>query len=123
MLLLRLAVGLAAILQGVGYLSDPARLNSVYWFLGLLSIALGAAIVAGFLTPVVAVVEAFCVFCQGLAWLPSSDVSLFDSRPSTLFAITITIAIALLGPGRFSLDSRMFGRREIIIPPAPRSFE
>jgi hypothetical protein len=25
-----------------------------------------------------------------------------------------------LGPGAFSLDARLFGRREIIIPPAPR---
>jgi hypothetical protein len=30
-------------------------------------------------------------------------------------------AIALLGPGAFSLDARLFGRREILIPPDPRS--
>jgi len=26
------------------------------------------------------------------------------------------VSVALLGPGAFSLDSRLFGRREIIIP-------
>ena len=28
----------------------------------------------------------------------------------------ICIALALLGPGAFSVDARLFGRREIIIP-------
>jgi hypothetical protein len=30
------------------------------------------------------------------------------------------VAITLLGPGAFSLDARLFGRREIIIPEAAR---
>jgi hypothetical protein len=30
-------------------------------------------------------------------------------------------AIMLLGPGAYSLDVRLFGRHEIIIPQAPRS--
>ncbi len=32
---------------------------------------------------------------------------------STLEIIVLTIAVGLLGPGAFSLDARMFGRREI----------
>jgi hypothetical protein len=34
--------------------------------------------------------------------------------------IVLTTAIALLGPGAFSIDARMFGRREILIPNTPR---
>jgi hypothetical protein len=30
-------------------------------------------------------------------------------------------AIVLLGPGAYSLDARLFGRREIIIPQASRT--
>jgi hypothetical protein len=30
--------------------------------------------------------------------------------------IIVALSIALLGPGAISLDSRLFGRREIIIP-------
>ena len=29
----------------------------------------------------------------------------------------ISVAIALLGPGAYSLDGYLFGRREIVIPP------
>jgi hypothetical protein len=32
----------------------------------------------------------------------------------------MSIAITLLGPGAFSLDAHLFGRREIIIPGASR---
>jgi hypothetical protein len=31
------------------------------------------------------------------------------------------VAVVFLGPGAFSLDARLFGRREIIIPPVSRS--
>ncbi len=30
--------------------------------------------------------------------------------------VVVGVALALTGPGAFSLDSRLFGRREIIIP-------
>jgi hypothetical protein len=33
--------------------------------------------------------------------------------------IIIAVAIALLGPGAFSFDGYLFGRREIVIPPRP----
>jgi len=43
---------------------------------------------------------------------------------STLAAFSLaamSAALVLLGPGAFSLDARLFGRREIIIPEGPRS--
>jgi hypothetical protein len=30
------------------------------------------------------------------------------------------VAVIVLGPGAFSVDARLFGRREIIIPPMPQ---
>jgi hypothetical protein len=34
-----------------------------------------------------------------------------------IFSVLVTICLAMLGPGAFSLDSKMFGRR-VILPPA-----
>jgi hypothetical protein len=42
---------------------------------------------------------------------------IFDSLLAIVLAATMLIGIILLGPGAFSLDARVFGRREIIIPP------
>jgi hypothetical protein len=54
----------------------------------------------------------------GLAWsrLPPLAAGVFDNRPAALFVAIVGAAIVLLGPGAFSLDSYLFGRREIIIP-------
>jgi hypothetical protein len=41
---------------------------------------------------------------------------MFDSQPALIFALTIILAIIGAGPGRYSVDARVFGRREIIIP-------
>jgi hypothetical protein len=38
-----------------------------------------------------------------------------------VFLLITTAAILFLGPGAFSLDARMFGRREMVIPLAHRS--
>ena len=53
-----------------------------------------------------------------LSLLPASTPSVFDSKPALIFALTILLTIIGVGPGRFSVDARLFGRREIIIPPA-----
>ncbi|HEU4386626.1 MAG TPA: hypothetical protein VFV34_02430 [Blastocatellia bacterium] len=42
----------------------------------------------------------------------------FDGRLTVLLLVMISAALALLGPGAYSLDARPFGRREIIIPGA-----
>ena len=46
--------------------------------------------------------------------------STFHSNQSAFNVIVLTTAIALLGPGAFSIDARMFGRREILIPHTQR---
>jgi len=52
--------------------------------------------------------------------LPACPLSVFDSKEAIVFAIAVLFGIVVLGPGAFSLDARLFGRREIIIPP-PRT--
>jgi uncharacterized membrane protein YphA (DoxX/SURF4 family) len=49
--------------------------------------------------------------------------NLFDAKLSFLYAGVMLVALLLAGPGAFSIDARVFGRREIIIPPIPRSYK
>ena len=52
-----------------------------------------------------------------LSLLPICTPNVFDSRSAVVFAVAILIALIGIGPGRFSVDARLFGRREIIVPP------
>ena len=77
--------------------------------------ALGAlSVLAGLLTPIggVTIVLAAAVACGG-----KRRIAGFLDAPIPLeFLAAIAIAICLLGPGWFSVDGIIFGRREIIIP-------
>jgi len=74
-----------------------------------------------FVTPVAGILASLGGVGIVLSWLPPPTSSLLVARPMILLVVTIAIAIVFLGPGAFSLDARLFGRREIIIPRAQRS--
>jgi len=90
---------------------------AVAWVSVLLAVGAGALLFVGFLTPIVAGVIATGFIGVGLSLLPGSSPTFFDSRSSLIFGMTMLAAIGGLGPGAFSVDARLFGRREIIIPP------
>jgi uncharacterized membrane protein YphA (DoxX/SURF4 family) len=74
----------------------------------------GVLLIAGLLTPVA---SALVIACN-LGFVFARSVALCHHPVGAALAQTIIVAlaIALLGPGAISLDSRLFGRREIIIP-------
>ena len=78
--------------------------------------AAGAFLLAGLMTPFVAVFVAAGGIGVTLSYIPLPGEALFDSHLAIINLIVLSIAIALLGPGAISLDARMFGRREITIP-------
>jgi uncharacterized membrane protein YphA (DoxX/SURF4 family) len=76
----------------------------------------GGSILVGFLTPICCGLAAVENVIISLVQLPSSQTPTLASSIAHLNLAIICMALALLGPGAFSLDSRLFGRREIIIP-------
>jgi hypothetical protein len=70
----------------------------------------------GFLTPIAGVLAGAEAIGVGLSLLPVCTPALFESRTTIALAAAVLLAIIALGPGSVSVDARIFGRREIIIP-------
>lgn len=117
LLLLRVATGLTAIVQGWYYLADTANQTFTIWAVGLLAVISGALLLIGLLTPLAGVVTALGAIGLAAAWLPLPAQNLLGTVLPAMFMSTTCIALVLLGPGAYSMDARLFGRREIIIPP------
>ena len=115
LLLLRALVGCSLIVQGVAYVQSPNR-GPALWGAATLAFTGGAFLLAGLMTPLVAVLVAIGGIGIAFSWIPLPVQDLFDSYLAIIDLIVLSIAMFLLGPGAFSLDARMFGRREITIP-------
>jgi hypothetical protein len=116
LLLFRAVFSLPLLLAARAYLSAGWSLP-LAWLLGLAALAAGVSLLIGFLTPITATAVGLGGIGVALSLLPACTPSVFDSRLATVFAVTMLIGIILLGPGAFSIDARLFGRRQIIIPP------
>lgn len=118
LLLLRAAASAAAGLQGWTYVAGPAA-GRWTWTAGLLACATAACLLAGFMTPIAACVAAIGRLAVALSLVPPLFGDLPGPSPSTLLISTMMVAVVLLGPGAYSADSRIFGRREVVIQRRP----
>ena len=99
-------VAVLVIVQTTAYLRAAETFAG--WSIVVLLLASAACLLLGFVTPVAAVLIGLTSL--GLAvWTTSYPIQ-------ELEVVVLATVIALLGPGAFSIDARMFGRREILIP-------
>jgi uncharacterized membrane protein YphA (DoxX/SURF4 family) len=105
--LLLLRMSLAAML-----FIDPA--GRVLWpastWLTVVSLVAALAVVAGFLTPILALI---CGALKVYALISTAH----GIAPLLVLALLLSFAVAMLGPGAYSLDAKMFGRRVVLLPP------
>jgi uncharacterized membrane protein YphA (DoxX/SURF4 family) len=88
----------------------------IVWAVGSFAIAIGAAIFVGFFTPAANAAATVGYLKMGVSSFLMTGANHHSSALAAFDLAAISAALVLLGPGAFSLDARLFGRREIVIP-------
>jgi uncharacterized membrane protein YphA (DoxX/SURF4 family) len=114
--LLRSVAGGIAAIQGALYLTGLEEPTALSWAAGLLVIVSAIGLIAGFMTPGAATAVSLMTLFIAATWIPSNPASLSADRLLALLVVVDGVALAVLGPGAYSVDARLFGRREIVIP-------
>ena len=81
-----------------------------------MAIVVGLLLLIGFLTRFAALAAGVIGVSSILSWLPRSNVGPLETPTIASLSAVIAAAVICLGAGALSLDARMFGHREIIIP-------
>jgi putative oxidoreductase len=110
LLLLRASIGVTSFAQGLMYAAHWQHLAIRAQAAVLLAAVIGVLLSIGYLTPLASALAG----CIGIA----AACFGFQALASVL-ATSMAVSILFLGPGAFSIDARLFGRREIIIPTLP----
>jgi hypothetical protein len=104
LLLLRASVAIALLLESLAHGQGLS-----VWITGA-SLLAGTALCAGLFTPIAA---AIALGLHVWIWWTLSAGTLATDTVISLDAV----ALSLLGPGAYSIDSRRFGRHVVVLPP------
>lgn len=118
---MRAAVGAVAIGYGAVDLTTSAHESFVPFLFGIVAAITGFSLVAGFLTPFAGGLVAIGATIIAFSWFSVPAPGQIETRLMAVFVAMVAVAVMPLGAGAFSVDARLFGRREIIIPRTTRS--
>jgi uncharacterized membrane protein YphA (DoxX/SURF4 family) len=113
--LLRSVIGFTAAWQGVLCLATK-NAGATIRIVGGLVVLTGILLVTGFRTRLASFLIASGIAYLSVFGLPPQARNLVDRSLPTLFAETMSMAVVFLGPGAFSIDAYLYGRKEIVIP-------
>lgn len=117
LLLLRIALGGIALVLGGLELSGFIPRSPAAWTVASVLLVSGVGLILGFMTPVASLLAGVCVLAISLSWVPAPPFASVGVTVIAALMVITSLGISLLGPGAFSVDGRLFGRREIVIPP------
>jgi uncharacterized membrane protein YphA (DoxX/SURF4 family) len=106
------------IAQGVAYFDDKHGGGLMTFAVASLVIAPGCLLLIGFWTRVMAGLATIIDITGVFSLFPESKVGPLGITTTAILATAIAAAVLCLGAGALSVDARIFGRREIVIPAA-----
>lgn len=109
LLILRLTVAGTTLFLPLFFFFDVINSTFRGWLVGIVSIVFSATVISGFLTPVVSAL----IFIGGIFFLILSPREIDFSL--VVYQIILSFVLLLLGPGAYSIDAKLFGRRQIIV--------
>jgi hypothetical protein len=108
LLLLRLSVAVALLLHSY------AHRDALPGWIHATAILISLVVSVGYLTPIAAIAALAYHMLMALGLGAGADAT-----AAVLVPAIDALALALLGPGAYSIDSRRFGRRVVVLPPLP----
>ncbi len=115
LLILRFAIGAPCLIQGWLLVTGPQQ-SGASLITGALLLLSALLLFAGFGASLACAIAGLLIAASAAGWVPCPEANLFPPARLGLFAGAVTVALLFLGPGAYSVDARLFGRREIVIP-------
>ena len=116
LLFLRSAIAATILVQAIAYVPQLPDMKLTVLASSVFLLGCGLAVLFGLFTPFSSVIAGLVASALAFSWLPPPNFNLFSNNPLTFDVIAMSAVCLLLGPGAFSLDSHLFGRRKIVIP-------
>lgn len=116
MIFLRWILGITLIIHSVINIERLSDLTIWRGTISVISFIIGALLFVGGLTSIASFIALVVNLVSVIPFLLKSESITFQTGLLIAYILITTIACFLLGPGVYSVDARMFGRREIIIP-------
>jgi uncharacterized membrane protein YphA (DoxX/SURF4 family) len=116
LLLFRLVIGGVTVSFAVRWIAGSAERTPYVWAIGILAVVCGAMLVVGFMTLAAGVLASFGIVAISFSAQAFSSAT-FPAATLNLLTAILALGLALTGPGAFSIEGRLYGRREIVVPP------